>query len=226
MEQLPRKTRNRFLFPAIYLIAAAALISIFWLVQNNRFPGDLATNVNLTSSASPASDAVTTTATQDEVLHWPVSDPNAIQVVTPYYSETASAEDKAAAMLQFGDSFVPSAGISIARKDGATFDVLAAKTGVVTRIETLPMLGQVVEVTHANKQKTVYDSLDSVNVKLDDKVTQGSVIGQAGRNELEKDRGVHVHFEVYNSGSPVNPTALLSPTLTETTSASPAVDTP
>lgn len=211
-KEVPKHARNRYMYPAIYLIAAAALISIFWLVQQNRLPQDVVTNTNLSASATPNEEAVETTAKQEEVLHWPVKDVSTVQVVTPFYSETASAEDKAAAMMQYGDTYTPSVGITIARKDGATFDVLAAKSGTVTRIETLPMLGNVVEVMHANKQKTVYDSLDVVSVKLDDTIAQGSVIGQAGRNELEKQHGIHVHFEVFNNGTAVNPTLLLSPT--------------
>lgn len=82
------------------------------------------------------------------------------------------------------------------------------------------MVGKVVEITHVNKQKTVYDALDTVNVHVNDKIVQGAVIGQAGRNELEKGHGIHVHFELFNNGSAVDPTSLLSPSL-ETTSTTP-----
>lgn len=205
--------RRKFIYPAIYLVLAAALVTGLWLYQTNKVEDELSSQTATTASQDEPEEAVPAAAKQDEVMHWPVADTSAIHVVTPFYSEAASAEDKAAAMMQYGDSYTPSVGISIARKDGQAFDVLAAKSGTVTRIETLPMLGNVVEVTHANKQKTVYDSLDTVSVKLDDKVTQGTVLGQAGRNELEKQHGVHVHFEVFNNDSPVNPTALLSPTL-------------
>lgn len=217
--------RRKFIYPAIYLVLAAALVTALWLYQTNKAENEL--NATATTASQDAPDeAVPASAKQDEVMHWPVADTAAIHVVTPFYSEAASAEDKTAAMMQYGDAYTPSVGISIARKDGQAFDVLAAKSGTVTRVETLPMLGNVIEVTHANKQKTVYDSLDTVSVKLDDKVTQGTVLGQAGRNELEKQHGIHVHFEVFNNDSPVNPTALLSPTLTQTTGAPSATATP
>jgi stage II sporulation protein Q len=178
------------------------------------------TTADLSDQAS-SKDAVAATAKQDEVMHWPVADVDTIQVVTPYYSASASAEDKAAAMMQVGNTFTPSVGVSIARKDGQAFDVLAAKSGTVTRIETLPMIGTVVEVTHENMQKTVYSPLASVAVKLNDEVKQGGVLGTAGRNELEKQHGIHVHFEVFNNDSPSDPVALLSPTLTKVTTTSP-----
>ena len=230
MEQIPKPTkqgpiqpgtaaRRRPIYPAIYLVTAAALVLLFWYVQGHMLTPDSATSGKVTAN-KPSSSAVATLSEADEVLHWPVQTMTDMQVVTPYYSASASATEKAAAMLQVGDTFTPSSGISIARKDGGAFDVLAAKSGTVTRVETLPMVGKVVEITHAGKQKTVYDALDSVNVHVNDKIAQGAVIGQAGRNELEKGHGIHVHFELFNNGTAVDPTSMLSPSV-ETSSTNP-----
>ncbi|MGW9128919.1 peptidoglycan DD-metalloendopeptidase family protein, partial [Paenibacillus chitinolyticus] len=51
----------------------------------------------------------------------------------------------------------------------------------------------------------VYQSLDNVTVKPGDEVTQGQVLGSAGRNEYEKDAGIHLHFEVRVDNKAVNP---------------------
>jgi stage II sporulation protein Q len=55
----------------------------------------------------------------------------------------------------------------------------------------------------------VYQSLGEISVKAGDEVKQGALIAKAGRSELEKDLGVHLHFEVRENGTPVNPLALL-----------------
>ncbi|MNE67260.1 Stage II sporulation protein Q [compost metagenome] len=81
--------------------------------------------------------------------------------------------------------------------------------GKVTRVEEVPLLGFVVEITHANNLKTVYESVADVKVKQDAEVKQGDVIANAGRNEIEKDLGNHVHFAVYENGELVNPTTVL-----------------
>ena len=38
-----------------------------------------------------------------------------------------------------------------------------------------------------------------------DKIKQGQVIGKSGTNELDKEIGNHLHFEIYENGSSVNP---------------------
>lgn len=58
--------------------------------------------------------------------------------------------------------------------------------------------------------KTVYQSLADVKVAKGDTVKKGDTLGTAGRSELEKALGVHVHFEVYDNNKPVNPTSLLA----------------
>src|SRR5690606_18810165 len=53
--------------------------------------------------------------------------------------------------------------------------------------------------------ETVYQSLAEVYVEEGDTVTQGTVLGIAGRNEYEQDLGNHVHFEVRKDGETVSP---------------------
>ncbi|MBW4841052.1 MAG: M23 family metallopeptidase, partial [Paenibacillaceae bacterium] len=77
------------------------------------------------------------------------------------------------------------------------------------RVEEVPLLGYVVEITHANNLKTVYESLGEVKVKKDAEVKQGDTIGSAGRNEMEKDLDNHVHFTIYENGELVNPATVL-----------------
>ncbi|MNI90151.1 Stage II sporulation protein Q [compost metagenome] len=48
-----------------------------------------------------------------------------------------------------------------------------------------------------------------MKVKQDAEVKQGDVIASAGRNEIEKDLGNHVHFAIYENGELVNPTTVL-----------------
>lgn len=57
--------------------------------------------------------------------------------------------------------------------------------------------------------KTVYQSLGETKVKQGDEVKQGDTLATAGRNEMEKGLGNHVHFEVHEDGKIVNPSDLL-----------------
>ena len=125
----------------------------------------------------------------------------------PFFEVEASNEQKQAAIVEQGDTFTPSMGIALQRQDDhdQTFDVLAAMSGTVTRVENIPSVGNLVEITHDKGLVTVYYSLSGTTVAKGDEVLQGDVIAKAGRNEIEKNLGVHLHFEVLSNGEQVNP---------------------
>jgi len=103
-------------------------------------------------------------------------------------------------------------GIDYARADNQSFDVLAAMSGTVSAVEKNPVIGNLVEITHANGLVTVYQSLSDIKVAKDQQVKKGDAIAKAGRNELEKEYGVHLHFEVREgqSGAAVSPEQYLA----------------
>lgn len=210
---------KKWVFPAVYMAAIAILLTVLVVYQGTRTKpnSDLPTstiteNVDGTTSAEAGAtdkpDAVEVTK-NTEPFAWPVANKNEVKVVMPFYDTNASAEVHKEAMVEYKDTFTPNVGIDLAREDNKGFDVTAALSGKVTRSEKNPVLGNVVEITHAGGLKTIYQSLTEVKVQKDAEIKQGDVIGTAGRNELEKDLGVHVHFEVHQNDKPVNPETLL-----------------
>lgn len=147
-----------------------------------------------------------------ENMQWPVADRNEVEIGIPYYDTAASSEVKQAAMVQYGDTLTPHTGIDLVRPDNQSFDVLAALSGKVTVVEKNPLTGNQVEITHVNGMVTVYQSLSDIKVTQGADVKQGDVIARASVNELEKDDGVHVHFEVRQTqdGPVIDPTALIA----------------
>lgn len=208
---------KRWVFPAVYTAAAAIILTLVWVYQDaGQKPLTQDTAVvsqdaagsgqNAGTSDDPAALEVVASA---ETLVWPVANPGEVEVVKPFYDENGTEENHVAAMVQYNDTFVPNAGIDIAREDNKTFDVKAALSGEVTRVEDVPVLGKVVEITHPGDLKTVYQSLGDTKVKQGDQVKQGDTLASAGRSEIEKNLGNHVHFEVYENGELVNPSDLL-----------------
>lgn len=205
-----RLLAKKWVFPAMYLAAAAIILSLMWAYQGSDTnvltdqDMGLAVGEEIFPNEPLFDDALPVTATS-ESMKWPVEDFSTIEVAMPYFDSESSSEAKQAAMIEYGDQFIPNVGISLSRQDNETFDVLAALSGTVTRVETPPLLGNLVEITHEDGLKTIYFSLDEVVVTENAVVDQGEKIAQAGRNELQKDLGVHLHFEVQHDGEPVNP---------------------
>ncbi|MEB3102498.1 peptidoglycan DD-metalloendopeptidase family protein [Ferviditalea candida] len=210
---------RKWVFPAIYVAAAAIILTLMWAYQDsgktmlsggkNIGKQNEAATSAATDKAGTTSDALAVNANAEK-LQWPVQDSSQVKVSMPFYDSEASSEQRQAAMLEYNDSFMPSTGISLSRQDNQSFDVLAAMSGKVTRVANLPLIGYEVEITHDNGLKTVYESLTDISVTEGASVKQGDVIAKAGRNELEKSLGIHLHFEVLQNGTPVNPEKMLS----------------
>ncbi|OBZ07928.1 hypothetical protein A8L34_25205 [Bacillus sp. FJAT-27264] len=212
-----RLLSKRWVFPAVYTAAAAIILTLVWVYQDagtKPLTQDTAAVVNKEAGADQAiaangnPDAMEVVASAEDIA-WPVSNPGEIEVVKPYYDENGTEENHVEAMVQYNDTFTPNTGIDIAREDNKPFDVKAALSGKVTRVENHPVNGTVVEITSAGNLKTVYQSLGEAKVKQGDEVKQGDTLAPAGRNEVEKTLGNHVHFEVYEDGKLVNPSDLL-----------------
>lgn len=213
-----RLLSKRWVFPAVYTAAAAIILTLVWVYQDaGQKPlnqdtvatsQQVGVSTNETGTANGNPDAVEVVASS-ESLAWPVANPTEVEVVKPYYDENGTEENHVAAMVQYNDKFIPNVGIDIAREDNNTFDVKAALSGEVTRVEDVAVLGKVIEITSPNNMKTVYQSLGEAKVKQGDVVKQGDTLATAGRSEIEKNLGNHVHFEVYEDGKVVNPSDLL-----------------
>lgn len=202
-------TSRKWVFPAAYLAAAAIILGIMIAYQGSQnetlTEDDIGLEqVGLVDEANTPEDDLPVVALP-ESFAWPSADMTGVEVVMPYYEDSLSNEEKTMAVIQYENTFVTSEGIALARQDNQSFDVTAALSGTVTRAETAPVIGNVVEIEHADGLSTIYYSLANVQVTEGQEVQQGQVIASAGQNEYEKDLGVHLHFEVHQDGEPVNP---------------------
>ncbi|WNS42635.1 M23 family metallopeptidase [Paenibacillus sp. MMS20-IR301] len=211
-----RLLSKRWVFPAVYTAAAAIILTLVWVYQDaGTKPLNPDTAAVVSQDTVTGNEAVTgdpealEVVASAESLAWPVASPGDVEVVKPYYDENGTEENHVAAMVQYNNTFVANTGIDIAREDNKTFEVKAALSGEVTRVEDVAVLGKVVEITSPGELKTVYQSLADVKVKQGDQVKQGDTLAAAGQSEMEKGLGNHVHFEVHEDGKIVNPSDLL-----------------
>ena len=125
-----------------------------------------------------------------------------------YYDYKADAETQEKSIVYHDNTYLQNSGTDFVSEN--VFDVVAVLDGNVTDVKEDETLGKVVEIKHENGYISIYQSLSEVSVKKGDIVTQGQVIGKSGTNELDKDMGNHLHFELYVNGQVVNPTLYLN----------------
>ena len=206
-----RLMRKKWLYPALYLsVAALVLVGVFWYQQGGN---DLEDQIAEQPQSEVQDEFLTADNEKDTVpamehqenLQMPVADEQAASIVTKFYDYDASEQDQESALVLYNNKYYQSEGVDITREDGEAFEVTAALSGTVTEVKEDPLYGNVIEITHDEDVTTVYASLEDVEVLAGSDVTQGDVLGSAGRNSFGQASGVHVHFEVRSDGQPVNP---------------------
>ena len=85
------------------------------------------------------------------------------------------------------------------------FEVISILEGTVINVKEDDSLKGTVEIKHDNGYVSVYQSLKDIKVKKDQVINQGQVLGTATTNQLDKELGNHLHFELIISGQNVNP---------------------
>lgn len=216
VSKLQQFFRKKWVFPAIYLLSAAIILTaVLWYQAIQHNGKDLSSDEpnDVSYNEEPSVEV------NQSVEHFkmPAIDPDAVKVVTNFYDFNSSEEEQEAALVFYDNTYHPSKGIDIASHDGKAFEVTASLSGTVTKAEKDSLFGYVVEIEHENGVATIYQSLADTKVKAGDKVEQGEIIGQAGKNQFNKDAGVHVHFEIRKDGQAYNPLTYLDEPITSLT---------
>ncbi|MDJ0857686.1 MAG: DUF5930 domain-containing protein [Dinoroseobacter sp.] len=81
--------------------------------------------------------------------------------------------------------------------------IYATAEGVVTKARWYRGFGRMVRIKHAFGYETIYAHLTKIRVKEGQRVSRGERIGDMG--STGRSTGVHLHYEVHESGKPVNP---------------------
>jgi len=132
----------------------------------------------------------------------PVLDPNA-SIGKRYYDYLGDEETQEKALVRQEDTYYQNTGIDYVKED--VFDVVSISEGSVILVKEDDLVGKVVQIEHKNGLISIYQSLGEVKVQKGDAVYQGQIIGTSGTNEMDKELGNHLHFEIYENGNSVNP---------------------
>ncbi|MFD2616221.1 MULTISPECIES: M23 family metallopeptidase [Terrilactibacillus] len=195
--------KKRWFLPSIYLgVAAILMIGVLWVQADRSDKQSLQSNKNDVVFGDKDSAPVNGTT---EVFNWPVTDKKAVGVIQPFYDVNGSTEDQEAALVNYDHSFVQNKGVNIGTKDNKSFTVTAAMSGKVTKAEKDALLGYIVTINHGKGIETIYNSLQTLDVKKGQQVAQGEKLGKAGTEDFNRAAGTHLHFEIRKNNMAVNP---------------------
>lgn len=131
-----------------------------------------------------------------------------ITVGKNYYDYQGEEETQQKSIIVHDNTYLQNTGIDYIST--TSFEIVSILDGTVMNVKEDASLGKTVEIKHDNNLVSSYQSLSEITVKKGDTVSQGQVIGKSGSNELDKDLGNHLHFEIYANGQTVNPNNYLN----------------
>jgi stage II sporulation protein Q len=198
-----RVISKRWMYPAIYLGAAALIIGLMYAKSQMGGGG--------TQPTAGSNPAKTTSAQAVSVTYkWPVlGSAKSYKVPLGYFPVKGSEKQQASTLVFYDNAYYPHKGIDIQSATKKPFQVAAAATGVVTKVDNNKLYGKTVEVKSADGNVEYYESLGSVTVKQGDHIELGQTIGTSGTNQFESKAGNHLYFEVDKKGQPIDPTSVL-----------------
>ncbi len=196
------KRLKRFVLPTVYVMVIGVLfISISFLgniLQSKVEYGNMA--------VSALKDNVTPVGKTDNVVESKIERPyvsSNVSISKSFYDMTDDEAKQQNSLVYYENTYLQNSGVLYSST--SAFDVISAFDGKVTNVSKDEILGNFVEITHNPNLKTIYYSLSEVQVKKDDTVMSGDVLGKSGDNSLNGETENCLLFEVYHNGTAIDP---------------------
>ena len=202
---MKKRRLKPFMVPIVYVLSLVMLLTSVYFIEeaiNNKvFKNEnVEDNTEEVVEEMPSND-MPVVNTEPQIIKPYVND--SVKVVRNFYDSNADSATQENAIIYYGDTYMQNSGIDYAAD--AQFEIVSILDGTVTEILDDELMGKTVKIQHNNDLVSVYQSMGTVNFKVNDTVGQGAIIGNSGENNVGKDLGSHLHFELYYKGKIVNP---------------------
>lgn len=196
--------KRRIKRPILYgMFALTCIISILCLVNIKSVSLDSSDNIDYDYVSRLFGDtSVPVVSTTNNIIRPYIDD--SVMVLQSFYDKNANEEEQEKSITNYEQTYIQNTGTSYGGVDGG-FDVISVLDGTVISVSKNDLLGNVIEIKHSEKVSTIYQSLGAVNVKENDTVKQGDILGKSGESNLDTSLGNHLTFKIMVNGSFVNP---------------------
>lgn len=206
---MTKRKLKPFVVPMIYVMSIAMLItSVFFIeriINNAIFKSeDIEATEDVEDVVSEETDTneeIPVVSTEPQIIRPYTND--AIKIVKSYYDYQADNASQENSILYYGDTYMQNSGVDYSMN--AEFEVVSILDGTVSEVIDDEVMGKTIKIKHSNDLVSVYQSMGSIDLKANDSVAQGTIIGKSGNSNVSQDLGNHLHFELYYKGEVVNP---------------------
>ncbi|MDD2489825.1 MAG: M23 family metallopeptidase [Bacilli bacterium] len=198
-----RRKLKPFVIPSIYsLIVVFVVMSLFFLQRAANETSPSEKDQNFDYVIKTLFGDVLPVVGDKKVIVRPYNSKD-VSIVKHYYDENATADKQEKSIIYHEKTYIQNSGVDYGGTNN--FDVVAILDGTVINVKEDNLLGKTIEIRHTNDFISVYQCLSELNVKKDDNVIQGELIGKSGICNIASDLGDHLHFEILYKGQVKNP---------------------
>jgi stage II sporulation protein Q len=204
---MKKRKLKPFVVTMLYVFSIALLLGGVYVVENfvsnqtlkDKDPVPVVSDV--VESVETVPEDVPVVATEP-IIRRPYTDGN-IKILKNYYDYQGEENVQEDSLVYYGNTYMQNSGVDYGME--TEFEVVSILDGTVMEVNDDEVMGKTIKIKHNNDLISVYQSLGSVDVKVNDTVNQGMVLGKSGLSNVSRDLGNHLHFEIYYQGKVVNP---------------------
>ena len=205
-----KRRLRRYVLPSIYLITIMVIaLGVGFLI--NKYNTNYSDYTFATKTVKDNTLPVISTEGPREVSK-PFKDESVV-VSKSYYDLRDDEVTQQNSLIFYQDTYMENTGILYT--SDKPFEVNTVLEGTVRDIKQDELLGNVITIDHSENLMTVYYSVDNIEVKKDERLTQGQVIAKSGSNKLENEKENCLLFEVYYKGNLIDPDDLYTMDINE-----------
>ena len=125
-----------------------------------------------------------------------------VTISKSFYDQNSEIEKQENSIIYYENTYTQNSGIDY--KHPNQFEIISILDGTIIEVSNNELLGTTVKIRHENDLISTYQSLSQVNIKVDDVVLRGQVIGTSGTSKIYSTES-NLHFELTHQGKNVNP---------------------
>ncbi len=196
-----------FVLPTLYILMVIALMVMSTTLI---YKGD--EEDDLTYVSDSIFDNTLPVVGENEIVILKPFTSDKVSITSSYYNYQAESSSQENSIIRYDDTYLQNSGITYSSDE--EFDIVSVMDGTVTKIYYNELLGNIVEITHDKNLISVYQMLDDISVKVEQKVTRGEVIAKSGSSKITSSN-YNLHFELMKDGNIVDPNTYIGKNIKE-----------
>lgn len=189
--------------PAIYTLAIFVFGTSMYLIQRAVNRSQFETNEDMEyvdKEIVTDNEYIPVVVTENTILK-PYLNQN-VMINKSFYDYEGDQKKQEESLIIYEDTYMQNSGVDY--KLNETFDVVSILDGTIIDVSDNEILGKTIKIRHSNDLVSTYQSLSETNVKKDDTILRGQIIGKSGTCNLYPD-DYNLHFELSYQGKIINP---------------------